>query len=125
MLGPIHLLELQMAIGLTGNQAQRIEVLYRVMKARAMTPGARLIELERGLNDSFANGPVTRNVLDARLSKIAAVRKALRLTHLEMNLHTSALLTRQQIAAYNRFRGYTAAGDHDSSRHHGHGRSGG
>ncbi len=85
------------------------------MTTRAMELGARLIELARALNDDFADRSVTRESLDALLWKIAAVPKDLRLTHLEMHLHTPGLLTVKQIAAYNRLRGYRGGADHGAN----------
>jgi hypothetical protein len=124
MPGPAHLLELRKEIALTSRQVERIEALYRAMKSEAMELGIRLIELERGLNDSFAKRTVTQASLDAHLGEIAGVRKALRLTHLETHLRTPGLLTKHQIATYNRLRGYTAGSPHGAG-HGGHGKGGG
>jgi hypothetical protein len=122
--GPVHLLELREEIALTPRQVEQIEGLYRAMKAKATTFGIRLIELERGLNESFATRAVTQASLDRQLGEIAGVRKALRLTHLETHLRTPPLLTSHQIATYNRLRGYAAGGPHGAG-HGGHGKNGG
>lgn len=121
--GPAHLLELRKEIGLTPRQVAQVEALYRAMKAKATALGVRLIELERGLNESFANRTVTQASLESQLTAIADVQKALRLTHLETHLRTPAILTGRQIAAYNRLRGY---GDHNpcADGHRGHGEGG-
>lgn len=128
MPGPAHLLELREAIALTPSQVEKIETLYRAMKAKATELGVRLVALERGLNDSFARRTVTQASLERQLGEIADVRKALRLTHLETHLRTPELLTRHQIATYNRLRGYTAGvpcgdgrGGHGAHGAHGHG----
>lgn len=121
--GPAHLLELRKEIGLTPRQVAQVEALYRAMKAKATGLGVRLIELERGLNESFANRTVTQASLESQLTAIADVQKALRLTHLETHLRTPAILTGRQITAYNRLRGY---GDHNpcGDGHGGHGAGG-
>lgn len=124
MPGPVHLLEMRKEIALTPRQVEQIEGLYRAMKTKATKLGVRLIELERGLNESFAKKSVTRASLDAQLGEIAGVRKALRLTHLETHLRTPALLSQHQIATYNRLRGYAAGSPHGAG-HGGHGKSGG
>lgn len=130
MPGPAHLLELRKEIGLTPRQTEQVEALYRAMKAKATALGIRLIELERGLNESFAKRKVTQASLESQLAAIADVQRALRLTHLETHLRTPTLLTAGQIAAYNRLRGYgtgdpcgVGPGGHgaNAERHGGHG----
>ena len=106
MPGPAHLLELKKEIGLTSAQVADIEALFRRMKASAMALGERLIALETDLNDAFARGDIDRAALDAKLTAIGAVRTQLRLTHLETHLATPTILRPEQIAAYNRLRGY-------------------
>jgi Spy/CpxP family protein refolding chaperone len=106
MPGPAHLLELQKEIGLTPAQVADVEALFRRMKASAKTLGNRLIELEADLNDAFAHGDIDRDALNARLVAIGKVRTQLRRTHLETHLATPKILRPEQIAAYNRLRGY-------------------
>ena len=106
MPGPAHLLELRREIGLTPEQVARIEALYRRMKASAAALGERLIALEADLNDAFARGDIGPDQLAAKLDAIGAVQTRLRYTHLETHLATPKILRPEQIAAYNRLRGY-------------------
>lgn len=111
--GPVHLLELRTEIALSPQQVEQIEALFEAMKARAVPLGETLVELERSLSDGFANNTVSPASLRELLGKIAAVRAELRFVHLETHLRTPALLSQQQIAAYNRLRGYTSGHSHD------------
>lgn len=111
MPGPAHLLELQKEIGLTPAQVAEIEALFRRMKASAMALGERLIALETDLNDAFARGDIEPDALDTKLKAIGEVRTQLRLTHLETHLATPKILRPDQIAAYNRLRGYDTSKD--------------
>jgi len=109
MPGPAHLLEMKTEIGLTPAQVADIEALFNRMKASAKALGERLIALETDLNDAFARGDIGRDVLAAKLDAIGSVRTQLRLTHLETHLATPKILRPEQVAAYNRLRGYGAS----------------
>jgi Spy/CpxP family protein refolding chaperone len=108
--GPAHLLEMRREIGLTPGQVAEIEALFRRMQASAAALGERLIALEEDLNDAFVRGDIGREALAAKLEAIGAVQTQLRLTHLETHLATPAILEPEQIAAYNRLRGYAVSG---------------
>lgn len=123
MPGPAHLLEMRGEIGLTPRQVADIEALFRQMKASAMALGERLIALEADLNDAFARGDIDRDALQAKLDAIGKARAELRLVHLETHLATPKILKPEQIAAYNRLRGYgpgTGEGDACSTVPPGH-----
>lgn len=104
--GPIHLLQMKQAIKLTNAQEQQIQALYDEMKKRAMPLGKKLIQLEKELNDSFANKSISDTQLRQKLDDIARVRSELRYTHLATHLQTPAILSPQQIKQYNELRGY-------------------
>ena len=108
MPGPAHLLEMREEIGLTPQQVAAIEGLFQRMKTSAAALGERLIALETDLNDAFARGDIGQDALAAKLDAIGQVRTRLRLTHLETHLATPKILKPEQIAAYNRLRGYDA-----------------
>ena len=109
MPGPLHLLEMRDAIGLTPEQTGAIEALFRRMKAQAVTLGERLIALERDLNDAFARGDIGEAALAAKLDAIGRLQTQLRMTHLETHLATPKILKPEQVAAYNRLRGYATS----------------
>jgi hypothetical protein len=106
--GPLHLLEMKEEIGLSGEQIKKIEDLFHIMKKQAIPLGLGLIELERKLNSHFAKGTITEKLLLELLEEIVQVRKQLRYVHLSAHLKTPNILTTEQIALYNKLRGYSS-----------------
>jgi len=106
--GPIHLLEMKKEIRLSSEQIQKIEDIYQKMKEQAIPLGLELIELERSLNNHFANRTITDNLLHKLLGEIVQVRKKLRYAHLSAHLKTPDILTFEQITLYNELRGYSS-----------------
>jgi hypothetical protein len=115
--GPAHLLELKDRIPLSSAQITKVSAIYEDMKARAVSQGERLIELERQLESFFRTKATSDTRLRAQLAEIAEVRGRLRYTHLSTHLAVSAFLTEMQIARYNALRGYD--GDSPSGASHG------
>jgi hypothetical protein len=108
MPGPVHLLEMKDEIDLSAKQIRAIENLYKKMKQEAIPLGLELIELERELNDHFANRTITDELLRQILQRIAQVHRQLRYVHLSAHLHTPDILKSEQIALYNKLRGYSS-----------------
>jgi Spy/CpxP family protein refolding chaperone len=106
--GPIHLLEMKKEIKLSSEQIQKIQALYQKMRKQAIPLGQELIELERRLNNHFANRTITENLLHELLGEIVQVRKKLRYAHLSAHLNTPDILTPEQITLYNELRGYSS-----------------
>ena len=106
--GPVHLLEMKKEIGLNPEQTEKIEILYQKMKKQAIPLGLKLIELERKLNNHFAKGTITEELLHELLEQIAQVRKRLRYVHLSTHLKTPGILRAEQIDLYNKLRGYSS-----------------
>jgi Spy/CpxP family protein refolding chaperone len=101
-------------IDLTPKQIEQIEALYEKMRSRAIPLGRRLIDLERRLNEEFADGTVTDESLRDLLGEIAETRMELRYVHLVTHLETPEILRPEQITEYNRLRGY---GEGHEERH--------
>ena len=106
--GPVHLLEMKEEIDLSAEQIQSIEDIYRKMKQEAVPLGLELIELERELNNHFANRTITNELLRQILQKIAQVNRQLRFVHLSTHLKTPDILKSEQITLYNKLRGYSS-----------------
>jgi len=104
--GPAHVLQMKDKISLTKEQEIKIQALFEDMKLKAVPLGVELIEMEKRLNDSFANGVMTNELLNQQLDSISEVYKKLRYVHLATHLMTPKVLTPQQIQKYNRLRGY-------------------
>ena len=108
MPGPAHLLEMKDEIDLDTKQVRAIEDLYAKMKHEAIPLGLELIELERELNNHFADRTITYELLGIVLERVAQVLKKLRYVHLSTHLKTPNILTSEQIVLYNKLRGYSS-----------------
>jgi len=106
--GPVHLLEMKEEIDLNAEQIRAIKNLYRKMKQEAVPLGLELIELERELNNHFANRTITDEILRQILQEIVHVHRQLRYVHLSTHLKTPDILQSEQIILYNKLRGYSS-----------------
>ena len=106
MPGPVHLLELKGQIPLTPEQVVAVTAIYERMRAEAIVEGERFIAGEEALEEAFRAGKVSEESLRAMLHDIEQSRARLRFVHLVAHLETPALLTDEQIARYDRLRGY-------------------
>jgi hypothetical protein len=120
--GPRHVLDLAIELNLSAAQKRQLAALYERMNAEARALGAALIEREQALDALFAGGTVTPESLAAETARIADVRGRLRAVHLSAHLETKAALSPDQVARYNRLRGYDgpAAAGHGHSAGHRH-----
>jgi len=114
--GPKHVLEL--AEGLELTDAQRAETLQiqAAMRERAMELGNAIIDAERKLNLRFQHGHIDDGSLAALTAEIAEMYGQLRYTHLRAHLAMKAVLGEEQVAAYDRLRGY--GGVEHAADHH-------
>jgi hypothetical protein len=117
--GPMHVLELADALGLSKEQRSRTLALFEDMKAEVIPIGERLIAEEAALDRLFAELNVSRSSLDAATSRIAAAQGELRAAHLRYHLVMVEVLTSAQIADYIKRRGYRPPG-HQRAPHNKH-----
>ncbi len=108
--GPKHVLELADDLGLSQEQRQGIEEARAAMLSDAVRIGASIIEAERTLNQRFAHGHIDEATLEDLTARIATMYGELRYVHLRAHLTKQALLTTEQVAAYDRLRGYASGG---------------
>ena len=73
--GPVHVLELADALGLTPEQQERVRGLREAMTAEVVPLGERLIAEEATLDRKFASRAVTPASLDAALPTLGALRR--------------------------------------------------
>jgi Spy/CpxP family protein refolding chaperone len=107
MPGPAHVLQMKDKISLTKQQEQRISEIFNNMKSRAIPLGKQLVDLEKDLNQSFEKQSIDEKSLKTKIEKIASVTANLRYVHLSAHLETPTILTSEQIALYNKLRGYS------------------
>jgi Spy/CpxP family protein refolding chaperone len=93
----------------------RTQTLFVAMKQEAVPVGEALIEKDRQVDQAFANGNAESNELHQNLREIARIEGELRYAHLKHHLAMRSLLTPEQIASYDHFRGY----DHAAPMGHG------
>jgi Spy/CpxP family protein refolding chaperone len=104
--GPMHVLELGTALGLSAEQRLRTKRLMDEHKADARAIGAKLVQAERELDALFRSGNVDQKLLAERVRAVASLQGEYRLAHLETHRRMHALLTREQIERYDELRGY-------------------
>lgn len=104
--GPAHVLELTEALGLTVEQRSRTQALMDAMRAETIRIGVRIVGEETALDRLFAERTVTPAALGEAARLIASSQGDLRAAHLRYHLLMADLLTTDQIAEYDRLRGY-------------------
>ena len=120
--GPRHVLAMVRELRLGKNQAAQVTAIRDRMSAAARPLGDELIDRERGLDQLFAQREITPERLIAATAAIGGVQGRLRAVHLAAHLETRAVLSTEQIAEYDKLRGYTETGtpnrDHSTRHHH-------
>jgi hypothetical protein len=76
------------------------------MKAETVPLGEQILERYATLEQSFRDGTVTAESLQQQTGELGRLEGALRAAHLKYHLLTKPLLTGEQVAAYDRLRGY-------------------
>jgi Spy/CpxP family protein refolding chaperone len=120
--GPRHVLALLRELRLSESQAAQVTTIRDRMSAAARPLGDELIDRERALDQLFAQREITPERLTAATAAIGDVQGRLRAVHLAAHLETRAILSAEQIAQYDKLRGYTETGapnrDHSTRHHH-------
>jgi Spy/CpxP family protein refolding chaperone len=119
--GPAHLLEHAAALKLSDAQRAAIEAIRERMAAAATALGRDILEHERALEAAFADARIDAALLKAKTDEIAALMGRLRAVHLVAHIESRPLLRPEQIADYNKLRGYAGPGEpqqHQPKRHH-------
>jgi hypothetical protein len=104
--GPMHVLELAQALGLSADQHQRVQGLYDSMKAEAIAAGEQLIDREAALDRAFKERSIDAPRLAELSAAIGRMQGELRAVHLKYHLTTAELLNSEQMRRYAELRGY-------------------
>ena len=119
--GPSHVLALASELGLTADQKQRTESLFKSMESKAISLGRPLVEEERKLDRMFAEKRITQESLDQSLTRIGELQAQVRRAHLEAHLAQAEILTLAQVSKYMMLRGYTNTPGIEGHAGHKHG----
>jgi Spy/CpxP family protein refolding chaperone len=104
--GPAHVLTLAKELKLTESQREQVRAIFDRMSAAAKQLGAELVERERVLDGLFARREITADRLGVETAAIGELQGRLRSVHLAAHLEIRPLLNPEQIALYQRLRGY-------------------
>lgn len=116
--GPKHVLELAQPLELTSPQLREIKDIETAMKVDAERLGAQLLDHEARLDVLFASRRVDSGLTDKLIREIGRLQGELRLTHVNAHLATARILSSEQIAAYDKLRGYGDAHPREQRRSH-------
>lgn len=116
--GPRHVLEHAQDLGLSASQQARTQQLYDDMAREAARVGELIVARETELESLFAGAKANQENTAALVKEIGALQADYRLVHLGAHLSMRQVLTPQQIAAYDRLRGYQGNNPgHDAHQH--------
>jgi hypothetical protein len=117
--GPKHVLQLADSLGLDDGQRAAVAVSRERMLARAVPLGEAIVAAERTLDSLFASGAIEAERLAELTVRIGTLTGELRGVHLAAHLEMVAVLSGEQVARYNRLRGYgdPAHGEHRHGQH--------
>lgn len=104
--GPRHVLDLADELDLSADQMTRVQAVYDEMRAAVIPAGHRYLDALQALEEDFRAGALTEAELQAGVAEVKRLEGELAVAHLTAHLKTAKLLTPDQIAAYNRLRGY-------------------
>jgi Spy/CpxP family protein refolding chaperone len=116
--GPAHVLEMRDKLELTLDQLAAVQASFRRMEAAAKPLGTELVQRERELDAAFQQGAMTPARLAADTEEIGTLQGRLRGIHLAAHLEMRAVLTPQQVTAYDALRGYADGAAPSPHGHH-------
>lgn len=116
--GPAHVLALARQLSLTDEQSRQVQLVFDRMSAAARPLGDEVIDHERTLDQLFAAGRADHDRVTAETASIGELQGRLRSVHLAAHLEMRTMLTSEQIATYQRLRGYGDGAEPSQHRHH-------
>ncbi|HUO84349.1 MAG TPA: periplasmic heavy metal sensor [Thermoanaerobaculia bacterium] len=104
--GPKHVLDAAEQLGLSEEQRRETVEIFQEMKREAIRIGEEIIAKEEILARRFEHRHIDEKTLELLIHEIGTLQARLRLAHLRAHLEMAAILTPEQIAAYDTLRGY-------------------
>lgn len=115
--GPKHVLELVERLRLTPTQHRHVTEIEAAMRGDAVQLGVKIYAKETELDTLFASGKADSEQAGALIREIARLQGELRLVHVNAHLATKRWLTAEQIARYDKLRGYAEGHAPKHGRH--------
>jgi predicted transcriptional regulator len=104
--GPMHVLEHAQALSLTEVQHRATRELMDRHKSEVRALGAELVAAERRLDDLIKSRRAAPAGVSDLAQQIGSLMARIRASHLITHLEQTALMRPEQVAAYDRLRGY-------------------
>lgn len=104
--GPRHVIDLAGPLALSNRQMRQVALIRAQMSDAAVAKGEDILDAEAELTALFRSGEATSPEVERMTARIGALQGELRAIHLSAHLLMRSLLTPEQIAEYNRHRGY-------------------
>lgn len=104
--GPRHVLDLATDLELGSGQRDRVQAIYHEMNSAARELGARIVELERAMDEGFASRAIEAGTVERLAREIGELGGRLRAVHLVAHLRTAEVLTHDQVRRYAELRGH-------------------
>lgn len=103
--GPRHVLDLTEELNLSADQLDQTRDLFQSMQTKAQELGAKLVNMERRLDNLFASGDVRPENVRELTRQIGELKGRLRNAHLETHIAQNGILTETQNEEYQKLRG--------------------
>jgi hypothetical protein len=107
--GPRHVLDLSHELGLSHQQRMLVQQIFDAMQAAVMPAGQRYLTAVHSLEKDIRAGTLTEESLPDRIAEVHRLEGELAAAHLVAHLQTANGLTDEQVAVYQRLRGYAPA----------------
>lgn len=104
--GPRHVLGLADQLDLSPNQQTQVQDIFDRYLADAIPAGERYLAAAQALEEELRSGAISEEELSELVTEASRLEGELVTSHLTAHLRTAAILTPEQIAAYNQLRGY-------------------
>lgn len=117
--GPLHVVELSDELELSAEQLETTHGIRRAMLSEARPLGRQLVHLEAELGRAFRSRTIDVERLESLTQRIGRTEARLRAVHLAAHVELRPILTEDQVALYDRLRGYRGGGheNHETEMH--------
>jgi hypothetical protein len=116
--GPRHVLDEADKLGLSAEQLAQTREVHADMERNAKRIGSEIVRKEMELESLYANRYATNDNTRRVVTELARLQADFRLAHLNAHLTMRDILSQQQIAMYDKLRGYDGNTMHQAGHMH-------